>query len=1603
MATINGDDTSNVLDGTADADDITGGAGNDTINAGGGDDVVDGGAPTLTNTDLFLDWTDEGVDGDSIVGGFTQDTGGINVGVSFTNGGVGTSATVEENGTFVDTGEPFDTNSGLGLRGNGTGTTWTTELDFSAVGGSGLADTVENVAFRLQDVDQGGWQDVLTVNAFDADGNAVTVVLTAAGDDVVAGNTVTAGPTATGATDPQGSVLVEIAGPVARIEIIYANAGTGGQLLYITDVHFEATPTDDDTIFGEAGNDTLSGGFGNDVIDGGNDNDVLEGGSGNDTLIGGGGSDALDGGEGNDDLSGGAGSDTLDGGAGNDVLAGGGGADVLVGGTGDDNLSGGGGFDTLTGGAGADTLNGGAGNDTFFASGGDVVIGGESGTDTNDELIVNDVASVEFDPANSENGTITFNDGTTATFTGIETLTVNGGPDGIVSGTGGADVVDGNYVDENLEQVDNNDGTLGTTGDQDDIQAGLGDDTVFAGQGDDVVTGGPSGPLNIADENLSWVAQGAGADVSGGFTQDTGIANITVEITNDGALGQTEIDTSNQFVDAGAGEPFSTNSALILGGNGGPDVATVDFSSDVELENVSFRLNDLDSDAWQDIVTVNAFDAEGNVVPVTLTVSGNETVTGQTIFGGGGNDTQAQAAGSVLVEIVGPITRFEVVYENGSTGAQIAYISDVHFTAFETDDDLIHGDQGDDSLDGGAGEDVIFGDQLALDPLDFASGLTGTPSSVTFDNQSPFAVELARIDETGALVSVTTLAPGADITAASTTETNWVILDPETGDILEIYEVPADGSVLVFDSAGTDTLVGGLGDDTLSGDFGNDSIDAGDGADSASGGTGSDTISGGAGADTLEGGSGDDDLSGGTGADEISGGAGNDTIDAGSDNDSVTGGAGDDEIAGGAGDDTLEGGADNDTLAGGTGQDQLSGGDGTDFLEGGAGADTLSGDAGADILRGVDDATGGAAGSADPAFGDLLTGGTGNDTIFANGSDTVDGGEDGDGNDFDVLNVSDVASIQYQDAGGADVAFVTEQGIVTFNDGSTLAFSNIEDVVNLNLDGYVEGTGGDDLIDASYTGDPEDDRVDSNDAVLPGEAPQDDIILAGDGNDTVLGGEGNDEIYGDTAEIVANPDGTGGSGEAAPWAFEYYDLDPAGAPVDLADAGFTDNGGRDHSGTPTSTGFTTTITPSDFDTADDFALKFTSELSITTGGTYTFESSSDDGSKVFINGVEVVDNDGLHGTVSASGTITLPPGNHLIEIIYFENNGGNTLSGTLSGPDTGGTPVDLATYPSLLQPGLNDGTGNDSLDGGAGDDLIFGEGGDDTLLGGTGDDTLEGGAGEDSIDGGEGADVINAGDDADIIYAGSGDVIDGGEGGDDNDTLILGDFGATIVYDPGNSENGTITFSDNTTATFTNIENIVPCFTPGSLVATPGGRVAVEELKLGDLVLTRDNGPQEVRWIGKKFINVGTLDQSAHLQPILIRKDSIAPNVPDRDMHVSPQHRMLIENSATQLLLGEAEVLAKAKHMTHKPGISRARAEDGVTYIHIMFDHHEIIRVDNAWTESFQPGDMIAGAQADGVYDELLELFPELSTRRGRAVYDVARFSTKPHEALLVV
>jgi len=83
------------------------------------------------------------------------------------------------------------------------------------------------------------------------------------------------------------------------------------------------------------------------------------------------------------------------------------------------------------------------------------------------------------------------------------------------------------------------------------------------------------------------------------------------------------------------------------------------------------------------------------------------------------------------------------------------------------------------------------------------------------------------------------------------------------------------------------------------------------------------------------------------------------------------------------------------------------------------------------------------------------------------------------------------------------------------------------------------------------------------------------------------------------------------------------------------------------------------ITPEDDNT---FAIRYTGFININTTDTYTFYTTSDDGSKLFINGEEVVDNDGDHSSQERFGTIDLTPGYHSITILFYENGGYESLS-----------------------------------------------------------------------------------------------------------------------------------------------------------------------------------------------------------------------------------------------------------------------------------------------------------------------------------------------------
>lgn len=326
------------------------------------------------------------------------------------------------------------------------------------------------------------------------------------------------------------------------------------------------------------------------------------------------------------------------------------------------------------------------------------------------------------------------------------------------------------------------------------------------------------------------------------------------------------------------------------------------------------------------------------------------------------------------------------------------------------------------------------------------------------------------------------------------------------------------------------------------------------------------------------------------------------------------------------------------------------------------------------------------------------------------------------------------------------------------------------------------------------------------------------------------------------------------------------------------------------------------------------------------------------------------------------------------------------------------------------------GDGNDSILGEEGDDILRGEDGDDTIEGGAGNDTIQGGNGNDVISGGDGADDLQGRADADVFLGvGAGDTVDGGTGdtgGGDYDTLDLRGLGPFEIVNESldadrDSTSGTVNFLDsdgNVTGTldFIEIENLIPCFTPGTVIATPRGERRAEDLQVGDRIITRDNGLQEIRWVGQRNLSGQELLRSPHLKPVLIRAGSLGQGLPERDLLVSPQHRMLISSERASLYFEEREVLAAAKHLTGLNGVDVVESSS-VSYIHFMFDQHEVVLSNGSWTESFQPGEQVLDGMGTEQRDEIYNLFPELREAEGLESYQAARRSLKKHEAKLLV
>lgn len=147
----------------------------------------------------------------------------------------------------------------------------------------------------------------------------------------------------------------------------------------------------------------------------------------------------------------------------------------------------------------------------------------------------------------------------------------------------------------------------------------------------------------------------------------------------------------------------------------------------------------------------------------------------------------------------------------------------------------------------------------------------------------------------------------------------------------------------------------------------------------------------------------------------------------------------------------------------------------------------------------------------------------------------------------------------------------------------------------------------------------------------------------------------------------------------------------------------------------------------------------------------------------------------------------------------------------------------------------------------------------------------------------------------------------------------------------------------------------VICFTPGTMIATPWGARAVEALRPGNRVLTLDDGPKEILWMGRRRLSEAELRARPDLRPVRIAPGALGGDRPDAALLVSPAHRMLVRGRAAQALFNAPEVLVAARDLLNDRSVTRAHGLGGVDYIHLLFARHQIVWANGVAAESFDP------------------------------------------------
>ena len=249
-----------------------------------------------------------------------------------------------------------------------------------------------------------------------------------------------------------------------------------------------------------------------------------------------------------------------------------------------------------------------------------------------------------------------------------------------------------------------------------------------------------------------------------------------------------------------------------------------------------------------------------------------------------------------------------------------------------------------------------------------------------------------------------------------------------------------------------------------------------------------------------------------------------------------------------------------------------------------------------------------------------------------------------------------------------------------------------------------------------------------------------------------------------------------------------------------------------------------------------------------------------------------------------------------------------------------------------------------------------------------------------------------------VVMARSGinpDAEQGLAAGDEH--LIITNGAAKIVIDLGGVPTGP------TTVKYTRSDDIAdpndgdndgeldfdafPCFAHGTRIATDHGEVAVEDLRPGMMLRSEGGAWRPIRWIGSRSL---ILQPGSDAQrPIMFRAGSLGAGTPQRDLVVSPQHRICLDPN------GEAR-LAPAKGLLALKGVRWMKGKRVVIYYSILLDQHAVIYAEGAPVESLYPGPVALHVLGPALRQQIHALIPGLQS------FGVAAYGPPAHPLLSV-